>query len=156
MNCPACLAGRSPSSSGRYKSPNLDLFAQARTAIDAWLAPGDLPGSDGPALFVSLKSQRLSARAIDLAVRRLGQEADVQLSADTLRHTCLTRLVRAGNDIVLVEPRRTLPARNHPPIQPPQRRRPTSSHGHTHRRLLIRRQTAAQTRGSARLLLTPH
>ena len=41
-------------------------------------------------------------RAIDLAVRHLGQEADVETSAHTLRHTCLTRLVRAGNDIVLV------------------------------------------------------
>jgi len=58
--------------------------------------------SDGPALFLSLKGQRLSARAIDLAVRHLGQEANVETSAHTLRHTCLTRLVRAGNDIVLV------------------------------------------------------
>jgi len=58
------------------------------------------PASDGPALFLSLKGRRLSARAIDLAVRHLGQEADVGTSAHTLRHTCLTRLVRAGNDIV--------------------------------------------------------
>ncbi len=70
---------------------------------DAWLDKrADLPGSDGPALFLSLKGRRLSARAIDLAVRHLGQEADVGTSAHTLRHTCLTRLVRAGNDIVLV------------------------------------------------------
>ncbi len=61
-----------------------------------------LPHDDGPALFLSLKGQRLSARAIDLALRRLGRQADVETSAHTLRHTCLTRLVRAGNDIVLV------------------------------------------------------
>ncbi len=58
------------------------------------------PASDGPALFLSLKGRRLSARAINLAVRHLGQEADVGTSAHTLRHTCLTRLVWAGNDIV--------------------------------------------------------
>lgn len=52
--------------------------------------------------LLSLKGQRLSARAIDLTLRSLGQRADVTLSAHTLRHTCLTRLVRAGNDIVLV------------------------------------------------------
>ena len=48
------------------------------------------------------KGQRLSARAVDLAVRRLGRAADVSLSAHTLRHTCLTGLVRAGHDLVLV------------------------------------------------------
>jgi len=85
----------------RYRE--IPLNAEARTALDAWLAArGDLPGSDGPALFLSLKGQRLSARAIDLAVRHLGHQADVETSAHTLRHTCLTRLVRAGNDIVLV------------------------------------------------------
>jgi len=52
--------------------------------------------------LLSLKGQRLSARAIDLALRRLGRQADVELSAHTLRHTCLTRLVRTGNDLVLV------------------------------------------------------
>ncbi len=44
------------------------------------------------------KGQRLSARAVDLAVGRLGRAADVTLSAHTLRHTCLTGLVRAGHD----------------------------------------------------------
>jgi len=61
-----------------------------------------LPGADGPGLLLSLKGQRLSARAVDLAVRRLGRAADVTLSAHTLRRTCLTGLVRAGHDIVLV------------------------------------------------------
>jgi len=85
----------------RYRQ--VPLNAEARDTLDAWLDKRNaLPGSDGPALFLSLKGQRLSARAIDLAVRHLGQEADVETSAHTLRHTCLTRLVRAGNDIVLV------------------------------------------------------
>ncbi len=84
----------------RYRQ--VPLNAEARDTLDAWLDKrADLPGSDGPALFLSLKGRRLSARPIDLTVRHLGQHADVETSAHTLRHTCLTRLVRAGNDIVL-------------------------------------------------------
>ncbi len=75
----------------------------ARTALDAWLGRRSaLPGNDNPALLLSLQGQRLSCRAIDLTVRRLAQHADLEASAHTLRHTYLTRLVRAGNDIVLV------------------------------------------------------
>jgi len=85
----------------RYRE--VPLNAEARDTLDAWIAiRAKLPNSDGPALLLSLKGQRLSARAIDLAVRRLGHQADVETSAHTLRHTCLTRLVRAGHDIVLV------------------------------------------------------
>jgi site-specific recombinase XerD len=32
----------------------------------------------------------------------LGQQADVAVSAHTLRHSCLTNLVRRGRDLVLV------------------------------------------------------
>jgi len=85
----------------RYRQ--VPVGAEARTVLDTWLAARRrLPGADGPALFLSLKGQRLSTRAVDLAVRRPGREADVTLSAHTLRHTCLTGLVRAGHDIVLV------------------------------------------------------
>ncbi len=85
----------------RYRQ--VPLNAAARDALDAWLARRtELPGSDNPALLLSLKGQRLSTRAIDLSIRRLAKQAAVQASAHTLRHTCLTRLVRAGNDIVLV------------------------------------------------------
>ncbi len=85
----------------RYRQVPLNV--EARDALDAWFAKrATLPHSAGPALLLSLKGERLSARAIDIALHRVGKEADVELSAHTLRHTCLTRLVRAGNDIVLV------------------------------------------------------
>ena len=48
------------------------------------------------------KGARLSTRAIDLVIRGLARDADLVLSAHTLRHTCLTRLVRGGADVVLV------------------------------------------------------
>lgn len=44
----------------------------------------------------------MTARAIDLRVRQLGEDAGLGLSAHILRHTCLTLLVRAGADLVLV------------------------------------------------------
>ncbi len=65
-----------------------------------------MPADEVPLELATGVWQRLvtapSARAIDLALRHLGRQADVEISAHALRHTCLTRLVRAGNDIVLV------------------------------------------------------
>ncbi|MCA1679207.1 MAG: tyrosine-type recombinase/integrase, partial [Actinobacteria bacterium] len=80
------------------------LNAEAREALDAWTAARreQLEASEERALFVSRKGVRLSTRAIDLVIRALAREADLVLSAHTLRHTCLTRLVRGGADVVLV------------------------------------------------------
>jgi site-specific recombinase XerD len=44
----------------------------------------------------------LTARSVDRAVRGVAARAGLELSAHTLRHTCVTNLVRAGNDLVLV------------------------------------------------------
>ncbi len=80
------------------------LNTEARDALDAWTVARrkQLKGSEERALFVSRKGARLSTRAIDLVIRALAREADLMLSAHTLRHTCLTRLVRGGADVVLV------------------------------------------------------
>jgi len=49
----------------RYRQ--VPLNAEVRDTLDAWLDKRNaLPGSDGPALLLSLKGRRLSARAIDL------------------------------------------------------------------------------------------
>lgn len=80
------------------------LNAEAREALDAWTAARQmqLEASEERALFVSRKGVRLSTRAIDLVIRALARESKLVLSAHTLRHTCLTRLVRGGADVVLV------------------------------------------------------
>ena len=80
------------------------LNAETRDALDVWTAARrkQLAGSAERALFVSRKGARLSTRALDLVIRALAREADLALSAHTLRHTCLTRLVRDGADVVLV------------------------------------------------------
>lgn len=75
-------------------------FAERRELLDG-MADGE---ADGEALFLGRRGKRLTARAVDLIVRRLGTEAnlDAPLSAHVLRHTCLTNLVRNGNDLVMV------------------------------------------------------
>jgi site-specific recombinase XerD len=54
------------------------------------------------AVFLSRKGQPLAERSMDYLLRRLATDAGLECSAHTLRHTCLTNLVRSGNDIVLV------------------------------------------------------
>jgi len=80
------------------------LNAEARDALDAWttVRRKQLEDSQERALFVSRKGARLSTRAIDLVIRGLARDASLVMSAHTLRHTCLTRLVRGGADVVLV------------------------------------------------------
>jgi site-specific recombinase XerD len=81
--------------------PEVALNAETRDALDAWTPARrkQLQGSTERALFVSRKGARLSTRALDLVIRALAREADLALSAHTLR---LTRLVRDGADVVLV------------------------------------------------------
>ncbi len=80
------------------------LNAEVRTALDTWLEQRkQLVGQRNElALFLTKRGTRLATRSIDDVVRRLGQEANLSLSAHILRHTCLTSLVRNGNDLVLV------------------------------------------------------
>jgi site-specific recombinase XerD len=82
------------------------LNVEAREALDRWLNERKNYPSAGknPALFLSRRGGRLSTRAVDFIVRRLGEKAALEepLSAHALRHTCMTNLVRAGYDLVLV------------------------------------------------------
>ncbi|MDP9475009.1 MAG: tyrosine-type recombinase/integrase [Actinomycetota bacterium] len=82
------------------------LNSEVREALAGWLAERKgWPGSEEKAaLFLSRRGGRLSTRAVDLIVRKLGEEANLErsLSAHALRHTCVTNLVRAGADLVLV------------------------------------------------------
>jgi integrase/recombinase XerC len=80
------------------------LNADARAALEAWISERceSFPDTSEHALFLNRTGGRLSARAIDEALRGVAAPAGIALSAHVLRHTCLTKLVRAGNDIVLV------------------------------------------------------
>lgn len=80
------------------------LNAEVRKVLKTWLTERNrrFPQTSGPAVFLNTSGKRLSARAIDLLVRRIGADTHLELSAHVLRHSCLTNLVRRGNDLVLV------------------------------------------------------
>jgi integrase/recombinase XerC len=79
------------------------LNALVRQVLDEWVQVRDKIAQDGErALFVSRTGVRLSARSADRDVRLVAAAAGLQVSAHTLRHTCLTGLVRRGNDLVMV------------------------------------------------------
>ena len=80
------------------------LNAEVREALRVWLKTRNkrFSQTSDPAFFLNPKGKRLSARSIDLIIRRIGADAHLELSAHVLRHTCLTNLVRSGNDLVLV------------------------------------------------------
>ena len=73
-----------------------------RDALDPLLSERRKATDDDGALFVGRQGRRLTARSIDRVVRKIGALAGLELSAHVLRHTCVTNLVRAGNDLVLV------------------------------------------------------
>ncbi len=80
------------------------LNAEVREALRTWLKERNkwFSQTSESAFFLNPKGKRLSARAIDLIIRHIGANAHLELSAHVLRHTCLTSLVRSGNDLVLV------------------------------------------------------
>ena len=83
------------------------LNSACRAALQEWLAAraeqqAKQDQGDPEALWLARSGRRLSSRAIDLVVRQLATDAGLELSAHLLRHTCVTNLVRAGTDLVLV------------------------------------------------------
>jgi site-specific recombinase XerD len=79
------------------------LNALVRQVLSEWMKPrAELAAAGETALLVSRGGVRLSARAADASVRRVARDAGLCLSAHVLRHTCLTNLVRQGEDLVMV------------------------------------------------------
>jgi site-specific recombinase XerC len=83
-----------------------------RAAVREWETEWPSWGADTPALFVNRRGGRLSARAIGHLVSELAIEASLleengkpAISAQTLRHSFGTNLVRAGTDILTVAAR---------------------------------------------------
>lgn len=82
---------------------DVPLNALVRQVLEEWLTERAVVANEGePALWVSRTGGRLSARSADRDVRTVAAAAGLELSAHTLRHTCLTGLVRRGNDLVMV------------------------------------------------------
>lgn len=79
----------------------IPINREAAEVVQSYLATLRCVDVDSP-LLRSQKGNRLSNQAIDQVIRSFGKDAGVELSSHSLRHTCLTRLVRAGIDIVTV------------------------------------------------------
>jgi len=81
----------------------VELNALVRGMLDEWVTERAKIASAGEtSFFVARTGRALSSRSIDLAVRRVATRAGLELSAHVLRHTFVTGLVRAGNDVVLI------------------------------------------------------
>lgn len=113
------LAARQPQLTVRAGKGNryrqVPLNGQVREALVEWdnyrrqkfgevaSTPTSVPSlPTETAFFLSRQGHRLTPRSVDLRLRKLAAQAGLSLSAHTLRHTCLTNLVRGGHDLVLV------------------------------------------------------
>lgn len=88
---------------GNYRE--IPLNASCRLALREWLSERQqkYPHCQDDAFFLSNRGCRMSVDSIDHAIRSLAKSAKLQdVSAHTLRHTCLTNLIRDGVDVVLV------------------------------------------------------
>lgn len=87
----------------RYRE--IPLNVEARDALREWLHDRNQKFEGkrtDEALFLNPQGKRLTTASLDLIVRKVGQSCGLVLSAHVLRHTCLTNLVRNGNDLVVV------------------------------------------------------
>lgn len=77
------------------------LGADCRKALTMWLIERSkrFENEAEAALFLNLQGKRISTVSIDSAVRRVGRAALLDVSAQVLRDTCLTNLVRKGSDL---------------------------------------------------------
>lgn len=79
------------------------LNPTARAVVEAWRKErAKVVAEAEQALLIGRAGRRLTARAVDLVVRKIARAAGLEMSAHVLRHTCITKLVRNGSDVVLV------------------------------------------------------
>lgn len=87
------------------KYRQVPLHTEAVAALSDWLATRADKFKDKRienALFVNPQGRRMSTASLDMIVRKIGRDCGLSLSAHVLRHTFLTNLVRAKNDLVMV------------------------------------------------------
>lgn len=77
----------------------IPMNADLREAMCLYLTA---PRQPHEALFLSQKGNRISISTVDHVIRQIARDAGVDMSAHTLRHSCLTRLIRSGADVVTV------------------------------------------------------
>jgi site-specific recombinase XerD len=83
------------------KQRTVPINTELGDVLREYIASINGAGPEQP-LFKSQKGGRLSVQAVDYIVRQFGTDSGIELSSHCLRHTCLTRLIRSGVDIVTV------------------------------------------------------
>lgn len=89
------------------KVREVPLHPPLRAALSEWLGERpDWSGCIGPALFLNQNGGRLSATSAHTIITTIIDSAGIEekATAHTLRHTFATSLVRAGTDLVTVNP----------------------------------------------------
>lgn len=81
------------------KQRKIPLNMEVRNALLKYLP---YPQDPGEPLFKSQRGTRLTTNGIAHIIRELAHDAGVQMSCHSLRHTCLSRLIRLGADVVTV------------------------------------------------------
>jgi integrase len=83
------------------KPRRVPLPPQAREALSAWQAERrTLPAAERcPALFLSVRGDRLAQRSIQHAVHQVGATVGIRLYPHKLRHTFARRWIESGGDI---------------------------------------------------------
>jgi site-specific recombinase XerD len=85
------------------KPRTVPLNQQTRDAVRGWeLERRTWAGSDGPALFITRRGDRLAVRSARAVVTTAGKAAGLDAHPHLLRHSFGTALVRAGTDIATV------------------------------------------------------
>ena len=73
----------------------------AAEVLQEYLA-GKLGVESETPLFMAQQGARISVQSIDHMIRQFGKDSGVELSSHSLRHTFITKLIRAGIDVVTV------------------------------------------------------
>ena len=98
---------RSRTASGkRGKTRTVPVGAQARQALDAWLAQRTrLAAQDEPALFVGQRGKRLTPRAIELRLAQWAKKSGLGLNVHPhmLRHSFASHVLQSSGDLRAVQ-----------------------------------------------------
>ena len=101
------LAGAEVTVTGkRGKTRTVPVGAQARHALDAWLAQRTrLAAQDEPALFVGQRGKRLTPRAIELRLAQWAKKSGLGLNVHPhmLRHSFASHVLQSSGDLRAVQ-----------------------------------------------------
>ena len=88
-------------SNRKNRSRCIALNESTATALREWLTEraATFRKNSDRAVFLNPRGKRITTAGLDLIIRKIGQSARLDLSAQVIRHTCLMTLLLKGNDV---------------------------------------------------------